>query len=128
LSEGTSISYLKLFGSMTFQWRICTTWMKRDANEEVGERSQVESILFLALDVLDIGSVVQISSLLQSLNVFVRMGLFSSLDLSFQARNSLQNGSRSIQRSGMSVYMFVSVCWLTLPRWKHRNVGEWLDR
>jgi hypothetical protein len=23
---------------MTFQWRICTTWMKRDANEEVGQK------------------------------------------------------------------------------------------
>jgi hypothetical protein len=68
--------------------------MKRAVSVEVDESSLVRSTLSLVVVVPDIGNAAQILSLLRSSNVFVPMGLHSSLDLSFPARNSCLSGSR----------------------------------
>jgi len=96
LLKGTLISFLKSFRSMASQWRIYITWMKRVASEEVGERALVERILCHTHDAPGINNIAQTLSSSQSLNVSVQMGLLFFQDFCFQARNSLQNGLKSL--------------------------------
>ena len=114
LWDDTLISCSTSSGSMIFLWKISITWMKKVASMEVGERSLVGSILCPVLDVHDIDSVVQISSLLQSLNVFVQMVLLCFQALCFLGRSSLQNGLKLTQKSGTHKFILVIYVWSDL--------------
>jgi len=74
--------------------------MRRAVREEVGIKTQTGSTLYTGHVGLNIGCIVGISSLSQSLSVFVQMVPTCFQDLSFLGKNLHENGLRLTQALG----------------------------
>jgi hypothetical protein len=85
---------------MKYQLKMCTIWIRRVVREEVGVKTQTESTLYTGLIGLNIEHVVQISSSLQSLSVFVQTVPTCFQGLYFLGNKSCKNGLRLILALG----------------------------